>query len=357
MSSPNIQFQRDCLTTITDPDQLKQAVLTGLNSWVYTRGEIAFPCVPTLLDHYTERLKLLFVTLGKPFLPTELEQLRQVLAQKLAEGFATSPYAKVIFRYESAQPPGKGMTCQITTQIITIAERCDYLAEIYPASMFGTNPDAKVMAVAQTISHPENARILEIGAGTGRNAIPLARLGYPVDALDLSPAFVEQLQTVAKTENLPITVKIGDFFAPEVMLRPTYYQLAILASVVPHFREVSQVRLLMAKISDLLCPGGILLFNAFLTQAEYQPDQTARELAYTIDSFFLTRNELAMAMAKLPLQLISDESMWEYEEKHLPIGSWPPSAPIGEWATGKRLFPLENGKTPIELRWIVCQRL
>ena len=43
---------------------------------------------------------------------------------------------------------------------------------------------------------PPPARVLDVGAGTGALSLPLARLGYQVTALDISPGMLERLREV-----------------------------------------------------------------------------------------------------------------------------------------------------------------
>jgi SAM-dependent methyltransferase len=52
--------------------------------------------------------------------------------------------------------------------------------------------------------------VLEIGAGTGRIALPLARRGYDVVALDRSEAMVAVGREAATGAGLPITWRVGD---------------------------------------------------------------------------------------------------------------------------------------------------
>jgi 2-polyprenyl-3-methyl-5-hydroxy-6-metoxy-1,4-benzoquinol methylase len=55
----------------------------------------------------------------------------------------------------------------------------------------------------------DGGRALELGIGTGRIALPLARRGVAVHGIDLSPTMVAQLR--AKPGGEAIGVTIGDF--------------------------------------------------------------------------------------------------------------------------------------------------
>ena len=52
-------------------------------------------------------------------------------------------------------------------------------------------------------------RALEFGIGTGRIALPLARLGVPVHGIDVSRAMIHRLKAKQDVENIEVT--IGDF--------------------------------------------------------------------------------------------------------------------------------------------------
>jgi predicted RNA methylase len=46
-----------------------------------------------------------------------------------------------------------------------------------------THPDAKVMAVAAQLGDAKMVKILDVGAGTGRNTFALAERGHPVEPI------------------------------------------------------------------------------------------------------------------------------------------------------------------------------
>lgn len=53
-------------------------------------------------------------------------------------------------------------------------------------------------------------KVLDLGCGQGRNAVPMARLGFDVTGVDLSAVGIEQMLTVAHQMNLNIGGEVAD---------------------------------------------------------------------------------------------------------------------------------------------------
>ena len=68
------------------------------------------------------------------------------------------------------------------------------------------------------------------------------------------------------------------------------------------------------------------------------------------------RCRLGAAASGLPLQLISDDSVHDYEKAHLPEGAWPPTSWYADWTSGRDVFDLPREDCPIEMRWLVYQK-
>lgn len=65
---------------------------------------------------------------------------------------------------------------------------------------------------------------------------------------------------------------------------------------------------------------------------------------------------MSVAASELPLELVADDSVYDYEKAHLPPGAWPPTTWYADWVSGRDLFAVEREMSPIELRWLVFQK-
>jgi hypothetical protein len=62
-------------------------------------------------------------------------------------------------------------------------------------------------------------------------------------------------------------------------------------------------------------------------------------------------------MQGLPLELIANESVYDYEKNHLPQGTWPPTPWYPEWVSGQDVFDVPREDCPIELRWLLMKKV
>ena len=212
-----------------------------------------------------------------------------------------------------------------------------------------------VLALANQASHPAAHRVLDIGGGTGRNALALARRGHPVDVVEMTPKFADIIRADAERESLNVRVIERDILSTEDDLRRDY-QLILLSEVVSDFRTAQQLRAVFELATQCLVGGGHLVFNAFLARPGYTPDEAARELGQQCYTTIFTVQELSAAASGLPLQLVSDDSVYEYEQAHLPEGAWPPTSWYADWVSGRDVFDLPRDECPIEMRWLVYQQ-
>lgn len=323
----------------------------------YTRaqltGEIVLPAVPGLLDEYVSMCDTVFAGLGKRFNDAELTHLRKVLEGQLAAAYEASHRSTIVISYTATT--GATLNYNVRAQWSTLSRAYENWLATREPPLFGSEPDARVWNLAAEAGDPAAHRVLEIGGGTGRNALALARRGHPVDVVEMTPKFAEILQGEAYQNSLDVRVIVRDVFSDADDLRDDY-QLMVLSEVLTDFRSTEQLRSLFELAAQRLAPGGRLVFNAFLAHEGYQPDDAAREFCQQVYTSLFTRAEMSGAVAGLPLELRSDESVYDYEKAHLPEGSWPPTSWYANWVSGLDAFTMAREDSPIELRWLVYER-
>jgi hypothetical protein len=162
---------------VADASRAQIAVARNSDTRITAQGTITFPAVPAMLDRYAEKCARIFSELGREFSDQELAQLRSMLASQLEEAYSRSHRSSVEVSYSAGV--GQPVTYSVANRCLTLEEAYnDWIATREPP-LFGTEPDARVWALAGTASDPRTFRILDIGGGTGRNALALARPGGP----------------------------------------------------------------------------------------------------------------------------------------------------------------------------------
>jgi SAM-dependent methyltransferase len=341
----------------TDPQLLRTAIAQRLPRRTTAKGQVRWPAIPALLDDYTRTLAETFAGLGFPFDDAEQQGMREILARKLNQGWKTSPFSKIVVDYQTDPPPSGGLSYTISHAIVTMDDEYAEWVENRQAPLFGAHPDAKVMALARALGRPDEVAVLDVGAGTGRNTLPLAKAGFAVDAIELAPALAKLLRAEIAQAGVAARVFEGDALDPSLDIPHGRYQLIVLAEVVAsHFRDTAQLRTLFEQAERWLAPGGLLLFSAFVADDGYQPDALARQASQVFWCCLFTRRELRRAQRGLTLLQVSDESTYDFEHAQLPHEAWPPTGWFEEWARGQDLFNLPAGSAPHELRWLVYRK-
>jgi SAM-dependent methyltransferase len=257
-------------------------------------------------------------------------------------------------RYATSRAPKLGIDWTISAQELTLEDQYREWPRTKEPPLFGAHPDARLMDLAHTLAPPESITCLDVGAGTGRNTLALAREGFPTDALEPSATLADQLEAAIRRAGVSSRVIRADFLAGRLALPRKRYRLIMLSGVCPHLRDGEMLAHLFRRLAEVLEPGGVALLNAFLAVDGYSPDATVSQVSEVAWSRAFTREELAAAVAGLPLTLVSDEPVLAYERAHLP--EWPPTDWYEGWSDGRDVFELEEGESPIELRWLTYRR-
>lgn len=340
---------------VTDPAALQAALVRRLDRRVNVQGEISLPCAPSLLELYVKRLAVMFASFGKAFTREELANLRELLAPRLKDGFAKSPHCRIRVVWESQEWPATGLDYKVKLDTATVADQYEHWAATKEPPLFGVHADAMALEAAATLGDPAGAPILDVGAGTGRNSLPLARLGHPVDAVEIAPSFAKTIRETAAEQGLRVHTIEADVLGEGAdAVEPDRYAMVLVSEVCSHLRGPAELRRLFERASGWLRPGGQLVINAFVTVPGYVPTDAARELAEVFWSAMYTPDEVRAATEGLPLVPVADEPANAFERARQP--DWPPTGWFQDWSRGYDVWGVVDGRPPMELRWLLWRK-
>ncbi len=341
------------LSTRSD-SHLEDALQEKLQVSMAVEGTLQLPCLPALAPRYEHLIVGLFNLFGQAPSPEEQSHLRQQLTETLTRGFEESPRRYLSLSYHLVNPQqglAGGIALNLSLSSPPEAQQSFQLAN---QSRFGRYPDAKAMRLAASLGEAQEVSVLDIGAGIGRNSLPLAKRGHPVDAVVTNSEAAAQLQQMTDSRHLCVNLLAPDLLEQDPVQGE--YSLILAPEVLPHLRSPQAVRHLFEQGQRLLAPTGRLLLGAFLAEADYTPKPEVRDLAQACGCAFLTRSELEDILKGVGLQLDSVESVVDYESQHLPSAAWLPSDSFLTWATGQELFP-HLLTPPIQFYWLTCRGL
>lgn len=336
-----------------DASGVRAAMLRRMYRRSTASGQISLPAVPGMVDDYLRVCADLFAAVGVEYSGDEFAQLREVLADQLAQAYGASPRSAIVIDFHC--PFGTSAHYRVHAASASVGADYDAWIGTRSGPLFGIHPDARVWDLAERHGDPASCPVLDIGAGTGRNGLTLARRGHRVDAVELAAKLAHSMRYEAQRDSLDVRVLACDIFASTAELRCDY-QLIVASEVVPDFRGTDDLAALLALADAHLAPGGQLVLNTFRTRDGYVPDDTARQFGQQCNTMFFTPDEIAAAAHGRTLHLVADDCAPEYERVHLPTGAWPPTAWYHDWAYGLDLFDLEPDTSPIELRWLVFEK-
>lgn len=110
------------------------------------------------------------------------------------------------------------------------------------------------------------APVLELGIGTGRLALPLARRGVEVHGIDASPAMLERL--AAKPGGGAVPVVLGDFAEVACQVAGGFGVVFAAYNTVFNLPSAADQRRCFANVAARLRPGGAFVVEAFVPSPE-----------------------------------------------------------------------------------------
>jgi len=102
--------------------------------------------------------------------------------------------------------------------------------------------------------------VLDLGCGTGYDALALARRGYRVEGIDYAQVAIDEAIRLAAAEALAIDFRQGDVGLPLPYANGAFD--AVISNLVLHSFDDSALRRIVGEVDRCLRPGGLFLFHA-----------------------------------------------------------------------------------------------
>lgn len=149
-----------------------------------------------------------------------------------------------------------------------------------------TEAERLVDLIERAIQPRPDAHILDVGCGRGRHARILARRGYQVTGLDLSPEAIEEARTRTEREGLTehLSFHVGDMREADRVCSGVDGVVNLFTSF-GYFEDDDENERALQAMRSALKPGGWLLqdfLNAFLVADTLQPSDTYTRNGATI---------------------------------------------------------------------------
>ena len=112
-----------------------------------------------------------------------------------------------------------------------------------------------------------DGEVLELGIGTGRIALPLARRGIPVHGIDFSEAMVAQLRSKPDADQIPVT--IGDFATTTV--DGTFSLAYLVVNTIMNLTTQEEQVVCFRNVAAHLEPGGCFVVEVLVPRLRRLP--------------------------------------------------------------------------------------
>ncbi|UFH52879.1 cyclopropane-fatty-acyl-phospholipid synthase family protein [Spirosoma sp. KNUC1025] len=132
--------------------------------------------------------------------------------------------------------------------------------------------------LVETLDFGPSDRILDVFCGYGRHALPLARMGARLTAIDISPEYIAEVQAVADAERLSVVAINGDFLSigESEIGSPASFDAAYCLGNSFSFFPRTEMLAFLTRIADLLKPGCRFLAHSEMLAESVLPDYQAR---------------------------------------------------------------------------------
>jgi 2-polyprenyl-3-methyl-5-hydroxy-6-metoxy-1,4-benzoquinol methylase len=139
-------------------------------------------------------------------------------------------------------------------------ELFENFSENYDKEIFTEGTLGETDFIEKEINSDKSEIILDIGCGTGRHSLELARRGYKVTGIDLSESMIRRAKSLAEKENLKIDFQVKD--ARNFSLNESFDLAIMICEGAFPLMETDEMNFAILKNAySSLKPGGKFIFT------------------------------------------------------------------------------------------------
>ncbi|MGH2569257.1 MAG: class I SAM-dependent methyltransferase [Bacteroidota bacterium] len=145
----------------------------------------------------------------------------------------------------------------------------EYDAKRWQSKAGWYNNERQQQIVSELTESWHSLRLIEVGPGTARFTIPLARKGNRLTIIDVSAAMIEKAQTRIAEEGLAASIEQAICASVyELPVKDGQFDCAVCLNVISHLERPAAA---LQEFGRVLRPGGLLLFNYPNLHSFYRP--------------------------------------------------------------------------------------
>ncbi len=153
---------------------------------------------------------------------------------------------------------------------------------------------------------PADARVLEIGAGTGRFTIPALERGVTMTAADINQSLLTSLREKVKARGFESRCEIREADIFNLDFPDESFDLVFSLHVIPRFTSLDDQRAALCEVTRVIRPGGMLLFN-------YRGSRSFINLLY--QGHATPPAEVARSLAEGGMRIVQKRGKWLLNRK------------------------------------------
>lgn len=120
-------------------------------------------------------------------------------------------------------------------------------------------PQEDMSRVAKEFKKNKARRILDLGCGTGRHLVFLAKKGFDVYGIDIAEEGVKQAKQWLKDEELNANFDIGSIYK-KFPYKNNFFD-AVISTYTFHHGKIKEIKKAIKEIERILKPGGLIFIN------------------------------------------------------------------------------------------------